>query len=231
MINDDAKEFTFPGKGSLYVPLPVKAIKDLANTGQRPASRVLFALCLHLGKDLQPIFPSYKTLSWYSNVGQNSIRKCLNVLLAKGYISIERKRVGRKFENHYRILKKAWHPEAEVQLTIPDPEFDISKEWICSACLEDVHKAEDVTYEKDVNWDGTPNKHWKHAKCSIYGASTVYLATPGIRARQVEQRARRKWAARQAEEERMNPVDPIEVRAPESQRVRMNAVDDWNSGW
>ena len=201
MINDDAKEFTFPGKGSLYVPLPVKAIKDLANTGQRPASRVLFALCLHLGKDLQPIFPSYKTLSWYSSVGQNSIRRCLNILLARGYISIERKRVGRKFENHYRILKKAWHPETEVQLTMPDPEFDISKEWVCETCLVDVHQAEDVSYQKDVNWDGTPYRRWKHSSCSISGSSTVVQANVGIRMQQDEQRNRRRWAAREVEEE------------------------------
>lgn len=183
MISTEDTQFTFPSKGSLWIPLPVKAIKDLANTGNRPASRVLYALCLHLGKDLVAVFPSYKSIAWYACVGENSIRKCLNILEFKGYISIEKKRIGRKFENHYTILRKTWYPDLDVKLSIPIPGLDPNKEWICNTCWADVALDEERIPTKIHTHQGFKTI-WLHKKCAGKGGSALLPATEQNRLRQ-----------------------------------------------
>lgn len=177
--------FTFPSNGSLWIPLPVKAIKHLANTGFRPASRVLYAICLHLGKDLVAVFPSYETISWYACVGENSIRQSLNKLVKEGYISIEKVRKGRKFENHYTVLQKAWNPNSPVELSRPGPTLNRNKEWICPICWDDVKPGEE-TYYRGRTWEGAPDNHWIHAPCSFNGHMAILEATPHLRQVQVQ---------------------------------------------
>ena len=64
----------------LWAPLPIPAIKYLVRIGHRPASRILYAIVLHKGKSKSGIFPSYETLRLYANVGENSIKECLDIL-------------------------------------------------------------------------------------------------------------------------------------------------------
>ena len=147
----------------LWVPLPVAAIKYLAKN-HRPADRVLYALCLHLGQGLVAVFPSYPTVARYSSVGEKKLRAQYNKLIELGFISIEKKRRGKSDQNFYTILPKAWTFRDGPSKGITGPSLDPNQEWICCSCWEFVTPIE-TEYKKSVDWDGNNDDHWIHNNC------------------------------------------------------------------
>jgi len=160
MTDLDSKKFIPNG---LWVPLPVNSIKYLAKY-HRPADRVLYALCLHLGKGLEAVFPSYPTVARYSCVGEKRIRVQYDKLVELGFISIEKKRIGKKFKNFYTILPKAWTFRSGPSKGITGPSLDSSQKWVCCSCWEFVTPL-DAEYKRSVDWDGNNDDHWIHKNC------------------------------------------------------------------
>jgi len=153
----------------LWVPLPIAAIKYLSKN-HRPADRVLYALCLHLGKGLEAVFPNYKTVARYSCVGEKQLRTQYNKLIDLGFISIEKKRVGKKFKNFYTILPKAWTFRNGPSKGITGPSLDPSQKWVCHSCWEFVIPI-DTEFNKHIDWDGNNDDHWIHKNCVMQFAS------------------------------------------------------------
>jgi hypothetical protein len=147
----------------LWVPVPALTIKFLSKN-HRPADRVLYALCLHLGKGLEAVFPSYPTVARYSCVGEKQLRAQYDKLVELGFISIEKKRVGKRFKNFYTILPKAWTFRNGPSKGITGPSLDPNQEWICCSCWEFVTPIE-TEYKKSVDWDGNNDDHWIHNNC------------------------------------------------------------------
>jgi hypothetical protein len=133
----------------LWAPLPIPAIKFLVRSGHRQASRILYAIVLHKGKAKSAIFPSYPTLALYAGVGENSIRKCLDILEKFEFIKITKYRAGKKNQNRYQILDKAFSLEI-------NPKTKSSKAlrtMICNDCWEDVEPAK-IQYSRIETWEG-----------------------------------------------------------------------------
>ena len=136
----------------LWAPIPIPAIKLLVRNKQRPASRILYAIVLHKGKAKSAIFPGYPTLALYANVGENNIRKCLDVLEAYGFIKITKTRQGKKNRNVYEILDKAYNLEI-------NPKSETKKVYdtmICNSCWEDVESSNILIY-KYYTWESRNN--------------------------------------------------------------------------
>ena len=144
----------------LWAPIPIPAIKLLVRNKQRPASRILYAIVLHKGKAKSAIFPGYPTLALYANVGENNIRKCLDVLEAYGFIKITKTRQGKKNRNVYEILDKAYNLEI-------NPKSETKKVYdtmICNSCWEDVESPNVLVYKYDT-WESMNNEDLVHNIC------------------------------------------------------------------
>jgi hypothetical protein len=161
---------------SCYVPLPLPAIKNLVDSDQRAASRVLYALCLHLGTGLVAVFPSYQTISKYAYISENGIRKALDVLVKRGYISIEKKREGRKTHNHYTILDNAYTEQIKNSKGKNQEESIIR---ICQTCYEDVPTSE--TYREVVRYYAGTIIKYRHTLCWPAQSGELLPDSPGIR--------------------------------------------------
>jgi hypothetical protein len=159
-----------------YVPLPLPAIRNLVDSDQRAASRVLYALCLHLGTGLVAVFPSYETISKYAYISENGIREALDVLVERGYISIEKKREGRKTHNHYKILDKAYTEQIKHSKG-KDREDSIIR--ICQTCYEDVPASD--TYIEVVPYYAGTNIKYRHTLCWPEKSGELLPDSPGIR--------------------------------------------------
>jgi hypothetical protein len=144
----------------LWAPLPIPAIKYLARIGHRPASRILYAIVLHKGKSNSAIFPSYKTLRLYANVGENSIRECLDVLEKYGFIKITKSRSGKKNQNRYEILDKAYNLEINPKSKAPKA----IESMICNTCWEDVSESE-MFLKVIETWEGQRKEELRHKDC------------------------------------------------------------------
>jgi len=144
----------------LWAPLPIPAIKYLVRIGQRPASRILYAIVLHKGKSKSAIFPSYETLALYSNVGENSIRECLDVLEKYGFIKVTKTRSGKKNQNRYEILDKAYNLDINPKSKTPK----VLAPMICNACWEDVQEP-DIFVRKFETWEGQRKEELRHQGC------------------------------------------------------------------
>jgi hypothetical protein len=156
----------------LWVPLPVAAIKYLAKN-HRPADRVLYALCLHLGQGLVAVFPSYPTVAMYSSVGKKQLRAQFNKLIELGFISIEKKRQGKTEQNFYTILPKAWTFRDGPSKGKSGPSLDHTKRWMCNSC-EKIVPVELTQYVRSVDWEGNNNDHWIHSVCQdVYGSRKI----------------------------------------------------------
>ncbi len=176
MTDLDSKKFIPNG---LWVPLPVNSIKYLAKH-HRPADRVLYALCLHLGKGLEAVFPSYPTVARYSCVGEKRIRVQYDKLIELGFISIEKKRIGKKFKNFYTILPKAWTFRNGPSKGITGPSLDPSQKWVCCSCWEFVTPL-DSEYKRSVDWDGNNDDHWIHKNCiEQFNSRRIRQASRGV---------------------------------------------------
>ena len=150
----------------LWAPIPIPAIKLLVRNKQRPASRILYAIVLHKGKAKSAIFPGYPTLALYANVGENNIRKCLDVLEAYGFIKITKTRQGKKNRNVYEILDKAYNLEI-------NPKSETKKGYdtmICNSCWEDVESSNILIYKYDT-WESRNNEDLVHKICFEKGES------------------------------------------------------------
>lgn len=160
MSNNESTKFIPNG---LWVPVPAATIKFL-EMNHRPADRVLYALCLHLGKGLGAVFPSYPTVARYSCVSEKQLRAQYDKLIALGFISIEKRRIGKKNKNFYTILPEAWTFRNGPSKGITGPSLDPNQEWICCSCWEFVTPIE-TEYKKSVDWDGNNDDHWIHNNC------------------------------------------------------------------
>ena len=146
----------------LWAPLPIPAIKFLANNGHRPASRVLYAIVLHKGKSKSGIFPSYETIRLYASVGENSIRECLDGLENFGFIKVTKARAGKKNQNNrYQILDKAYSLEINPKAKITK----IQEPMICNSCWNDV-EAPNIQVSQFENWEGRRETRFKHIGCT-----------------------------------------------------------------
>jgi hypothetical protein len=174
----DDKSIKFIPNG-LWIPLPVAAIKFLAKH-HRPADRVLYALCLHLGKGLEAVFPSYPTVARYSCVGEKKLRAQYNKLIELGFISIEKKRRGKSDQNFYTILPKAWTFRSGPSKGVVGPQLDSEQQWICNSCYEFVLPIE-AEYKKHKNWEGHNDDHWIHTSCvHEFQQRRIYPANRGM---------------------------------------------------
>jgi hypothetical protein len=161
-----------------YVPLPLPAIRNLVDSDQRAASRVLYALCVHLGTGLVAVFPSYPTISKYAYISENGIRGALNVLVKRGYVSIEKKRDGRKTINHYTVLDKAY----TEQINHSKGKREDSIIRICETCYEDVSANE--TYRQVVRYYAGTMIKYRHTLCWPEQSGELLPDSPGNRFRQ-----------------------------------------------
>jgi len=171
----DDKPIKFIPNG-LWVPLPVNSIKFLAKH-HRPADRVLYALSLHLGEGLKPVFPSYPTIARLANVGEKSLRAQYDKLIKLGFISIERVRVGKRFKNYYTILPKAWTFRSNEKGVKSSPTLDITKRWVCSDCNKIVD-TEFTEFVRHKDWYGNNTDRWIHTNCDLVGGSRIIRPIP-----------------------------------------------------
>lgn len=145
----------------LWAPLPIPAIKFLANNGHRPASRVLYAIVLHKGKSKTGIFPSYETIAHYAYISENSIRECLDVLEMYGFIKTTKARAGKINQNNrYQILDKAYSLEINPKAKITK----VQEPMICNSCWNDV-EATNIQVSQFENWEGRREVGFKHIGC------------------------------------------------------------------
>lgn len=160
MTEPNSKKFI---PGGLWAPMPLSSIKYL-NQHHRPADRVLYALCLHLGVGLQAVFPSYPTVANYASVAQKSLRANYDKLVELGFISIEKKRVGKRFKNYYTILPKAWTFRSDGKSTKRGPSLDPNKRWMCSSC-DKIVPIESTEFIRHQDWEGNNSDQWIHTDC------------------------------------------------------------------
>lgn len=166
---------------SCYVPVPIPASRNLMESDQRAAARVLIALCLHLGRGLVSVFPSYKTIAKYAYISENGIREALNVLVKRGYISIEKTREGRKTINHYTILEKAYTEDILHRSRRTREDTSIR---ICHTCYEEVPANEGIP-EEDRTWEGERRRVLRHSACWPWrGSAELVEDSIGIRMQQ-----------------------------------------------
>jgi hypothetical protein len=169
MLEQNSKKFIPNG---LWIPLPVAAIKYLTKK-HRPADRVLYALCLHLGKGLEAVFPNYPTVAKYACVGEKSLRKQYDKLIELGFISIQKKRKGKENQNYYTILPKAWTFRSEGAKLKSRPTLDTSKRWRCRDC-ENIVSIESTEFVRSSDWYGNNTDHWIHTECEFkYGSRII----------------------------------------------------------
>lgn len=169
----------------LWAPIPIPAIKFLVSKGHRPASRVLYAIVLHKGKAKSGIFPSYETIALYANVGENSIRGCLDILEKNGFLKITKGREGKKERNYYEILDKAY----QLQFNPKAKRTEVLEPMICNTCWNDVQPI-DITTEIQTDWDGRRQVRRKHQNCTgIGGYSILIPITESTRANQYWQKS------------------------------------------
>jgi hypothetical protein len=163
----------------LWIPLPVAAIKYLTKH-HRPADRVLYALSLHLGEGLAAVFPNYKTVAKYACVGEKSLRKQYDKLIELGFISIEKKRKGRKSQNFYTVLPKAWTFRSGTRKGLVGPQLDPNQHWICCSCYEDV-LPNSAEFVRRIDWEGKNDDHWIHSTCMYrFQSRRVAFASRGV---------------------------------------------------
>lgn len=181
-MSDPSSNYLVPESG-VYAKVPIPAIRSLVIDGHRGASRVLYALALHLGPGRTVVWPGYPTIALYAYISENGIRSALNILEARGYISIEKKRTGKKFQNHYSILPEAYLLRNK-KLKESKMSLDPAQKWICTSCYEDIEPNQAELIKK-MDWEGKPDDHWKHSGCVFQNQSRRVL--PAMRGLLIDQ--------------------------------------------
>ena len=195
--------------GGMYARVPIPAFRYLATRKLKAECRVLFALCLHLGKDSNVVFPGYPTIALYANVSENNIKKALSKLAELGFIEIEKRKMGRKSQNYYSILPAAFIDNRKTG-EHSKRTLDGKITWICRSCFNYVSSS-DAEFVCGRDWDGKTDNYWKHTLC--LGSGRIEPESPGI----LEDRKNhllwleicRKQEEMRAESEPFNPPDPI----------------------
>jgi DNA-binding PadR family transcriptional regulator len=176
IVATSAKDDLVP-EGGLYARVPIPAVRKLTYDGHKGAARVLTALCLHLGKGSLAVFPSYPTIALFACISENNIRKALDVLVCRGYISIEKRREGRKSKNYYSILPSAY---LEKSVKKSKESLDPYQHWICSTCWEYV-SPEETKFIHQKDYEGKDDRHWINEKCyDPFSSRRVYPALRGV---------------------------------------------------
>ena len=145
----------------LWAPLPIPAIKYLVRNGHRPASRVLYAIVLHKGSSKTAIFPSYETIALYAYISENSIRECLDILEKFGFVKVTKTRVGKKEQNRYQIIDKAYSLEINPKAKITK----VQEPMICNSCWNDV-EAPNIQVSQFQSWEGQREVTFRHIGCT-----------------------------------------------------------------
>lgn len=202
--------------GGMYARVPIPAVKYLVLKKMKTESRVLIALCLHLGKSSNIVFPGYSTIATFANVSENNIKAALENLKSLGFISIEKKRTGKKSQNIYRIEQKAYLDSRKAG-TKTNKTLDFSKRWICTSCYNFVESA-DVQYSISKDWEGKPDNHWRHLYCN--GSARIQPESPGL----LSDRENYFEYLRVINSENMKPLDTVTSR-PE--KPRLDYQDPW----
>jgi hypothetical protein len=123
------------------------------------------------------VFPSYPTIARLANVGEKSLRAQYDKLIKLGFISIERKRVGKRFKNYYTILPKAWTFRSNEKGVKSSPTLDTTKRWLCTDCNKIV-PVESTEFVRSVDWYGNNNDHWIHSECEYKSGSRKIQPIP-----------------------------------------------------
>lgn len=165
--------------GGYYARLPIPACKELTYSGNKSAARVLYALCIHLGKPPHVVFPGYPTIALFAGISENNIKSNLKILVSRGYVSIEKKRIGRKFQNYYSILPSAYLDSKRVAKKSPRKNLDSNTAMICTSCYEYVSQ-EEVELVRSRDWEGAWDERWVHKTCTVNGSCRVREALPGV---------------------------------------------------
>jgi hypothetical protein len=186
MMEVEPKKKFLP-EGSLWTPTPTAAVNKLLATDNKQAARVLMALSLHLGQGLVAVFPSYPRIASIACVSVNNLRHCLNVLEKFGYIRIHKSRNGKKTQNHYEILEKAWLASENPKSKWSSKKSANSKQWICHTCWNDVPESEAKLISKR-DWNGKLENYLVHPPCTIRGSARLEEATEFKRWEQAEWR-------------------------------------------
>lgn len=96
----------------VYVKLPVRAVKLLAQMNERVAQKILVTLCLYMDFHTRQSWPSYPEITKSAGVSKGSIRRSLTLLQDLGFISIQKRRKGGAWaSNVYTVLHHSYHPE------------------------------------------------------------------------------------------------------------------------
>ena len=162
--------------GGMYARVPIPAFRYLATRKLKVENRVLFALCLHLGKDSNIVFPGYSTIALYANVSENNIRRALSKLSELGFISIEKRKMGRKSQNYYSILPAAFLDNRKSGEK-SKKKLDGKNSWICRGCFNYVNTSDaEFVYGRD--WEGNADNYWMHLLCD--GKGRIEPESPGI---------------------------------------------------
>jgi hypothetical protein len=92
----------------LWSHLPIPAYQVLARQKEWQAQKVLICLASFLGDDGFCVFPSYATISRNCGIGENGIRKALDVLEENGFIKVFKYWEGAKARNKYYFQPSCW---------------------------------------------------------------------------------------------------------------------------
>ena len=92
----------------LWAPLPIPAFQVLARQKEWQAQKVLVCLVSFIGNEGYCVFPSYITIARACGIGQNGIRKALDVLEENGFIKIHKFYEGKKARNKYYFQDCCW---------------------------------------------------------------------------------------------------------------------------
>jgi hypothetical protein len=118
------------GPGSLWTAMPIPALKTLTYAGETQARDVLNALVLHSGNNTPNVFPTVETIMRFSGVGNNSIKKSIDVLVNYGFIRVKKIPKGKACRHQYEILKACFHYSEFNEVA---QRFIVPK-GICGAC-------------------------------------------------------------------------------------------------
>jgi hypothetical protein len=125
--------------GGLYAPLPIPAIKILADFKEHNALRVLTCLVSFLGDKGWVVYPSYDTIASSTGLSRTSIKPALDVLEDYGFIKVIRLQLGRtKKQNKYYIQECSF----KVSLMEKHVRNKVAKTARCLACIKEISRGE-----------------------------------------------------------------------------------------
>ena len=107
-INKKTGEIQQSKVRGLWSHFPIPAYQVLARQKEWQAQKVLVCLTSFLGNDGFCVFPSYRTIANTCGIGENGIRKALNVLEENGFIKVFKYWENSKARNKYYFQESCW---------------------------------------------------------------------------------------------------------------------------